>query len=310
MKIAKPCCEGTTRKNTNRSLQILNRKDDTETKTYKAINRWKPKSLIDLSTSRRRFLITAPSIIPTSCCLACRPTFMNELFASTMQYEMKEYEDAIAPVKQRLFSTLLDNAQGNFLEIGIGTGPNLKYYNNQTYDNPTSTSVGRVTTLTGVDPNPYMRQYLYQNASQYWPNNINNDDNNNNTDSNSLKWVQGTAESLPLPSNSQDAVICTLVLCSVESVEQSLLEVQRVLKPGAWFLWIEHTIAPVSEKWKRVSQVVLSPLQILLADGCRLTRDPLPLISSKFEIVEAERFEVEGMGLIGPHVAGLARLKV
>jgi ubiquinone/menaquinone biosynthesis C-methylase UbiE len=306
MKIAKPCCEGTTRKIKNRSLQILSRKDDTQTKTYKAINRRKPQPLIDLFTSRRRLLlITTPSIIPTSCCLACRPTFMNEFFASAMQYEMKEYEDAIAPVKQRLFSTLLDNAQGHFLEIGIGTGPNLKYYNNQTHDNPTSTAARRITTLTGVDPNPYMKQYLYKNASQFWYNR------NDNDSSSTLQWVQGTAESIPLPTNSQDAVICTLVLCSVESVEQSLLEVQRVLKPGGWFLWIEHTIAPPSKRWKRVSQVVLSPLQMVLADGCRLTRDPLPMINSGgFEIVEAERFEVEGMGLIGPHVAGLARLKV
>lgn len=294
---------------------ILNRKDDNKQRTYKASNR-RIQHLIDPSTSRRRLLISAAPPT-TSCCILCRrPTFMDEFFASSMQHDMKEYEDAITPVKQRLFNTLLNNAQGNFLEIGIGTGPNLKYYYNSNQsppsivDSSSSTSSppqsNRVIKLTGVDPNPYMKQYLYQNASQYWPNN-NTDHNNNNP---SLQWIQGTAESLPLPANSQDAVVCTLVLCSVDSVEQSLLEVQRVLKPGGWFLWIEHTIAPPSKQLKRLSQVVLSPLQMLLADGCRLTRDPLPLISrSGFEVVEAERFEVEGMGLIAPHVAGLARKK-
>jgi hypothetical protein len=56
----------------------------------------------------------------------------------------------------------------------------------------------------------------------------------------------------------------------------------------------------------QLSQYIMNPLQEFAADGCNLTRDPLPAIESSFERVEARRFEVEGMGLIGPHLAGMA----
>ena len=58
-----------------------------------------------------------------------------------------------------------------------------------------------------------------------------------------------------------------------------------------------------------LGQQALSPLQQLLADGCRLTRDPLPAIEAAgFAAVDARRMTVEGMGLIAPHVAGIAAL--
>jgi hypothetical protein len=58
----------------------------------------------------------------------------------------------------------------------------------------------------------------------------------------------------------------------------------------------------------RLGQRVLDPLQQFLADGCHLTRNPLPAIEATgFREVEASRFEVEGMSLIAPHVAGIAR---
>ena len=66
----------------------------------------------------------------------------------------------------------------------------------------------------------------------------------------------------------------------------------------------------------RLGQYVLNPLQRALADNCHLTRDPLPLIqatpgfgssSGDGSPVTAMRFAVDGAGLIGPHVAGIAR---
>jgi hypothetical protein len=58
----------------------------------------------------------------------------------------------------------------------------------------------------------------------------------------------------------------------------------------------------------RLGQRMLDPLQQFLADGCHLTRDPLPAIQAAgFEGVEASRFQVDGMSLIAPHVAGIAR---
>lgn len=58
-----------------------------------------------------------------------------------------------------------------------------------------------------------------------------------------------------------------------------------------------------------VGQQLFNPLQRVLADGCHLTRDPLPAIEAAgFSSVDARRLAVEGMGLIAPHVAGIATL--
>ena len=95
------------------------------------------------------------------------------------------------------------------------------------------------------------------------------------------------------------------VLCSVPSVEQALQEIQRVLKPGGQFLFIEHVVAP--DKQLRLFQHLLNPLQQVSADGCHLDRDTLSAIqSSGFGRTDVSRFTVPGLGLIGPHVAGIA----
>lgn len=97
------------------------------------------------------------------------------------------------------------------------------------------------------------------------------------------------------------------VLCSVDSVEASLKEVRRVLKPGGKLLYVEHVYAPGSKLLLRLTQQVLNPLQQLLADGCHLTRDPVPLFGAAgLHAADVKRFEMEGEGPIAPHVAGIA----
>ena len=97
------------------------------------------------------------------------------------------------------------------------------------------------------------------------------------------------------------------VLCSVPSVQRALTEVQRVLKPGGQLLFIEHILAPDPDKKLRLFQHILNPLQQATADGCHLDRDTLSLIKSAgFATVNASSFVVPGLGLIGPHVAGIA----
>lgn len=95
------------------------------------------------------------------------------------------------------------------------------------------------------------------------------------------------------------------VLCSVPSVKEALSEFQRVLKPAGKLLFIEHVVAP--DKQLRFLQHVLNPLQQASADGCHVDRDTLRFIESAgFAKVDALTFVVPGLGLIGPHIAGIA----
>jgi len=75
-------------------------------------------------------------------------------------------------------------------------------------------------------------------------------------------------------------------------------------------LAVPRPLCPQARPLLWVGQRVLEPLQRALADNCHLTRDPLPLIQAAPAFqggVEARRFSVEGVSLISPHVAGIAR---
>ena len=261
---------------------------------------------IDITQNRslvkpsRRSLLVSPALICCSC--GCgkaaaatdgthnRNGFLDQVFAEAMYSGMTDYESAISPVKTRLFSQLQPSKEGELLEvaeIGCGTGPNLPYYNKNN------------TKITAVDPNNYMLPFLKKNMTeQGWA-------------EDSISWKAGVAESLPLEDSSVDAVVCTLVLCSVTDVVAVIAEVKRVLRPGGKLLFIEHTVAgPEAGTLLRVAQYALNPLQRLFADGCNLIRDPLPQIEGAgFKNVDSMRFKVDGFNLIGPHVAGIATME-
>ncbi|KAL3684921.1 hypothetical protein R1sor_002943 [Riccia sorocarpa] len=179
---------------------------------------------------------------------------------------------------------MLDDSTENVLELGIGTGPNLKYYGNKP----------RIQKVVGVDPNLQMAKFCYAAALRA------------GLAESQFEFIHGVGEIIPLPDASIDAVVSTLVLCSVSNVTSTLKEVKRVLKPGGSFLFIEHVAAPEGNGL-RLWQRVFDPLQQLFADGCHLTRDTLEDIkAAKFKSVEAERFTLPGLFVIGPHISGVA----
>ncbi len=111
---------------------------------------------------------------------------------------------------------LLGDLAGTVLEIGPGTGVNLAYLPDGVY-------------WIGLEPNPYFHPHLRRALSLRGL---------------SGDVLLGQAEAIPLPEGSVEAVVATLVLCSVEDPRRALAEILRVLKPGGRFVFLEHVAAP------------------------------------------------------------------
>jgi len=173
---------------------------------------------------------------------------------------------------------LLGNLAGEVLEIGPGTGSNLAYY-------PAGIH------WMGIEPNPYMHVYLRQTAEQHDLH---------------VDLRSGTAEQLPVEDNRFDAVVSTLVLCSVGNPARTLQEIRRVLKPGGRFIFIEHVAAPLGSPSRRL-QDWLEPLWCILGDGCHPNRETwVALEQAGFEQVDYEHFHL-ALPITGPHIAGSAQ---
>lgn len=211
-----------------------------------------------------------------------RPDWYEDFYASVMNTSMQPFEEEIAGYKSRLFTNLRGKVK-KVLEIGIGTGPNLKYYANDSG-----------VQVVGVDPNLKMEKYAEAAAVAA------------GLPLKNFNFIQAVGEALPLGDASVDAVVGTLVLCSVKDVDKSLKEVKRVLKPGGLYLFVEH-VAAKDGTVARVVQSVLDPLQQIVSDGCHLTRETGRKISEAgFSGVHISTTSLSSASVIFPLVYGMA----
>ncbi|NXE39404.1 MET7A protein, partial [Ptilorrhoa leucosticta] len=186
--------------------------------------------------------------------------------------------------KQELFRNLPDfrgpSGELKLLEIGTGSGSNFQFY-------PPACKV------TCTDINPNFQQSLSRNMKK-------------NQHLHYERFLVAAGEDLrQVPSGSVDAVVCTLVLCSVHSVSSTLREVLRVLRPGGAFYFLEHVAAEHSS-WKYFWQQVCYPTWKLVFAGCCLTRELWKnLEEAKFSELKIQHISVALPWMpIEPHIVG------
>lgn len=213
------------------------------------------------------------------------PGWYKSVFAWMMAHLSAEYEQtigdrevcALRDRKHSLFATI----HGDVLEIGPGTGPNLSYY-------------PKDIRWIGIEPNPYMHPYLQKEAEKLGLN---------------IDIRTGTAERIDAEDKSIDAVVSTLVLCSVPNLSATLQEILRILKPSGRFLFIEHVAAPKGTLLRQI-QSGIKPIWKVIADGCNPDRETwIALENAGFASVNYEHFEVS-VPLVSPHITGVATKKV
>ncbi|MBP2280078.1 ubiquinone/menaquinone biosynthesis C-methylase UbiE [Psychrobacter sp. PL15] len=165
-------------------------------------------------------------------------------------------------------SKIVPQAIGEVLEIGIGSGLNLPFYDPK-----------KVSSIVGIDPAAQMQALGRQRAAAI---------------SIPVEMVAADVQGIHAETDRFDTIVITFTLCSISDPISALQEMGRLLKPGGRLLFCEHGLAPDSsvERW----QHRLTPLWKPLAGGCHLNRDIPALIEASGFIVE----ELSAAYLSGP----------
>ncbi|WP_304451452.1 class I SAM-dependent methyltransferase [Nocardiopsis sp. YSL2] len=160
-------------------------------------------------------------------------------------------------------AALLGGLRGDVAEVGCGHGLNFPHY------------PGAVASVTAIEPEPYLRRAAEERAGRTGV---------------PVTVVDGLADSLPLADASVDAVVATLVLCSVPDQTRALREIRRVLRPGGRLYFLEHVRAPTPGV-RRAQRLLDATVGPRLLGGCHSGRDTLAAIASAgFTLGPVERF--------------------
>jgi ubiquinone/menaquinone biosynthesis C-methylase UbiE len=160
---------------------------------------------------------------------------------------------------------VVPQARGRVLEIGIGSGLNLPFYD-----------PSKVRRVWGLDPNEEMWNLASTSGVPF-----------------DVEFLQASAENIPLDDGSADSIVVTYTLCSVPETIEALRDMRRVLKPGGELIFCEHGAAP--EQRVRRWQDRLTPVWQKVAGGCRLNLQiPILLEQGGFTIQAMDTMYIQG----------------
>ena len=152
-------------------------------------------------------------------------------------------------------------AEGKILEVGIGSGLNLPFYNKS-----------KIEEIWGIDPSEELNAMAKKVA-------IKEDIN--------VNFITSSAEDIPFPNDYFDTVLITYTMCTIPSVLQANKEIRRVLKHNGKMIFCEHGVSPDEniKKWQKR----LNSIWGKIAGGCNINRNiPMLIKSSGFKIVEMD----------------------
>ncbi len=164
-------------------------------------------------------------------------------------------------------------AEGRVLEVGMGSGINLQYYD-----------PSKVEFVFGLEPSEGMRRKAQKNLA---------------ASPVEVRWLDLPGEEIPLDDKSVDCVVLTFTLCTISDFREALAQMRRVLKPGGTLLFCEHGEA--RDEAVRRWQSRINPIWKKIAGGCNLNR-PIPscLEDAGFAIAKLETMYLPGT----PKIAG------
>ena len=177
---------------------------------------------------------------------------------------------------------LLAAAHGATLELGAGTGLNLRHY-------PPA-----VSRLVLLEPSPPMAARLRARVAAQ-------------AGDRAVEVVEGGGEALPFADDEFDTVVATLVLCTIPDPAAALREVGRVLRPGGELLFLEHVRSqdPAAARWQDRLETPWS----WIGAGCHCNRDTLATLHASPLTVDRVRDDrvPKALPLVRPMIVGAAR---
>jgi len=207
------------------------------------------------------------------------PRRRRPIFARVYAYLSPKMErEGVAEFRAELLAGLT----GRVIEVGAGNGLNFAHYPPE------------VTGVLALEPEPYLRDLAHRAAE---------------TAPVPVEVVEGVAERLPAADASADAVVVSLMLCSVADQQAVLGEIHRVLRPGGRLHFFEHVLAE-TPGLARVQRVLDATVWPHIGGGCHAARDTAAAIEAGgFGIERVRRFRFPETGIpshTSPHVLGVA----